>query len=220
VRPDAIVFDMYGTVTNLKAVSNACADLVEDPAGFGALWRSKQLEYTFLSSLMEDYEDFWQVTEAALHYATAATGSRLTEGQRSSLMQSWLRPEPYEDAFKGLQEMKDRYPLAILSNGSRGMLKKGLNHAGLESFFDHVLSVDEVKVFKPSPKVYGLAPNRLGVCKERILFVSSNSFDVVGAKKYGFQTAWIRREEVPLDPLGETPDYVVSSFEELALLTA
>ena len=218
MKPDVIVFDMYGTVANLSAVTEACANLVEDPARFGSLWRSKQLEYTFLRSLMEDYEDFWQVTGAALQYTIEVTGAQLTEKQRSSLMQSWLRPQPYEDAFKGLQEMKQRCLLAILSNGSSRMLTDGIRYAGLVSYFDHVLSVDAVRVFKPSPKVYGLVPDRLGVGKKQTLFVSSNSFDVVGAKKYGFQTVWIRREESPLDPLGEAPDHIVSSFEELSTL--
>jgi len=218
VKAEAIVFDMYGTVANLAAVTRACEDLVEKPAEFGSFWRMKQLEYTFLLSIMEDYQDFWQVTEAALHFTVKATREQLTQEQQSFLMEKWLRPEPFPDARDGLERMKGRYPLAILSNGSPRMLESGLEHAGLDSCFDQVISVEEVKVYKPSPAVYGLVPSRLGIAREGVLFVSSNSFDVIGAGKYGFQTCWIKRAENPLDLLGVEPDLVVSSFEELAFL--
>lgn len=220
MKPDAIVFDMYGTVADLAAVREACENLVADPGQFATLWRAKQLEYTFLLSLMRNYLDFWQVTEASLQFAIEATGAGLTQGERSSLMQSWLRPEPFEDALAGLRSMGGRYPLAILSNGSPRMLREGLKYAGLEQLFDPVISVEEVGVYKPSPDVYGLVQARMGISKEKTLFVSSNSFDVVGAKKYGLTTCWIKRAKSPLDPLGETPDYAVSGFDELALLTA
>jgi len=218
VKPEAIVFDMYGTVANLDAVNKACVELVGDPTQFGSLWRLKQLEYTFLLSMMGDYRDFWQVTEAALQFTVDATGAQLTQGQQSSLMESWLRPEPFEDAVGCLKKLRGRYPLAILSNGGPRMLREGLKHAGLNSFFDEVLSVDEVKAFKPSPEVYDLAQQRLRVSKEKVFFVSSNSFDVVGSKKYGFHTCWIRRAVSPLDPLGQPPDHIVRNFEELARL--
>jgi 2-haloacid dehalogenase len=215
MKPDGIVFDMYGTVADLSAVTKACEEVVTDPAEFGSLWRLKQLEYTFLLSLMEDYMDFWQVTESALQFTVETIEAQLTQQQKNLLMRSWLRPQPFQDALAGLRRMKGRYPLAILSNGSPKMLNEGLEYAGLETYFDWVLSVEEVQVFKPSPKVYGLAPTRMGIGKEGILFVSSNSFDVVGAKKYGFRTCWIRRMRGPLDPLGAEPNLVVSGFEEL-----
>jgi 2-haloacid dehalogenase len=210
---------MYGTVANLDAVTRACAEFAEDPAEFGSLWRSKQLEYTFLLSLMDDYVDFWEATLMALEFAIDAAGEKFTKGQKDLLMNSWLRPEAYEDAYEGLQKLKRHFPLAILSNGSPKMLREGLKFAALDGFFDKILSVEKVRVFKPSPKVYELAPTELKVSKEKILFVSSNSFDVVGARKYGFHTCWIRRTEQVLDPLGEVPDHIVSSFEELASLT-
>lgn len=215
MKPEAIVFDMYGTVANLAAVTRTCSEAVKNPDTFGSIWRSKQLEYTFLLSLMEDYLDFWQVTESALQFTAAATGEELTHNTRNRLMQSWLEPEPYGDAVAGLKWMKDRYPLAILSNGSPQMLDQGLKYAGLEDYFDLVLSVADVRIFKPSPKVYGLAVSRLGVEKERVVFVSSNSFDVIGAKKFGFFACWIRRTESPLDSLGMKPNLIVSSFGEL-----
>ena len=106
----------------------------------------------------------------------------------------------------------------ILSNGTPEMLRAGLEHTSLDGYFDAVLSVEEVRAFKPDPRVYNLAHELIGAPREEVLFVSSNSFDVVGAKRYGFYTAWIKRVDAPLDPLGFTPDRVVADFGELAEL--
>jgi 2-haloacid dehalogenase len=114
-----------------------------------------------------------------------------------------------------LPRLKARYPLAVLSNGSPKMLRTGLERTGLRSHFRWVISVDAVKLYKPSPRVYQLALKHMKLKKEKILFVSSNSFDAVGAKSFGFKVCWINRSGAPLDPLGPTPDLVVKSFDEL-----
>ena len=218
VRFKGIVFDMYGTVADLSAVTAACQDLVEDAETFGTLWRRKQLEYTFLVTMMGDYKGFLELTRSALDFTCEALGAGLSDEEMSKLMQQWLEPSPYADAVGGLERLRGTCPLMILSNGTPDMLRLGLEHAGLDEYFDAVLSVEEVRAFKPDPRVYNLAHERVGAPREEILFVSSNSFDVVGARKYGFYTAWIKRLDGPLDPLGFTPNRIVTDFRELAEL--
>jgi len=214
-RIGAIVFDLYGTVVDVGAVAEACRDVAADPAAFTAQWRAKQLEYSFLRTAMGRYRDFWAVSGEALDFTLRRFGVTADRAQRRRLMEAWLQPTPYPDASEALARLAARFPLAILSNGSPRMLRTGLRRAGLASHFRWVLSVDAVKVYKPSPRVYQLAPRALRVPKERILFVSSNSFDVIGAKAFGFRVCWINRAGAPLDALGMAPDAVVKSFAEL-----
>ncbi len=215
LRVRGIAFDMYGTVVDVGAVAVACRAIAPDPAAFTALWRAKQLEYSFLRTLMGTYRDFWRVTGDALDFALMRSGLQVTPDQRRRLMDAWLHPTPYPEVAAALPRLTARYPLAILSNGSPRMLRLGLERTGLRPHFQSVISVDEVQQFKPSPKVYQLAPKYLKLKKEGILFVSSNSFDVVGAKAFGFTVCWINRTGGPLDPLGPKPDVVVKSFDEL-----
>ncbi|MBI4561405.1 MAG: haloacid dehalogenase type II [Candidatus Rokubacteria bacterium] len=211
----AIAFDMYGTVVDVGAVARACKDVAPDPMAFNAQWRAKQLEYTFLRSLMGRYQDFWAVSEQALEFTLQRFGLGASPEQRRTLMEAWLHPSPYPDVGPALSRLEDRYPLALLSNGSPKMLRVGLERTGLRPYFRWVISVDSVKQYKPSPRVYQLAPKRMKVKKGEILFVSSNSFDVVGAKTFGFKVCWLNRTAAPLDPLGPRPDLVVKNMEEL-----
>jgi 2-haloacid dehalogenase len=210
-----IVFDMYGTVVDVGAVAEACKEVAPDPVAFNTQWRAKQLEYTFLRSLMGKYQDFWKVSEQALEFTIQRFGLEVRPEQRRRLLEAWLRPSPYPEVATALPRLKARYPLAVLSNGSPKMLRTGLERTGLRSHFRWVISVDAVKLYKPSPRVYQLALKHMKLKKEKILFVSSNSFDAVGAKSFGFKVCWINRSGAPLDPLGPTPDLVVKSFDEL-----
>src|ERR1700675_1524773 len=175
----------------------------------------KQLEYTFLRSLMGKYQDFWKVSEQALEFTIHRFGLQVSAEQRRRLLEAWLHPSPYPEAAAALPLLKEQYTLAVLSNGSPKMLRAGLERTGLKPYFRWVISVDEVKLYKPSPNVYQLAPRKMKMKKEEILFVSSNSFDVIGAKSCGFRVCWINRTGAPLDPLGPKPDLVVGSFDEL-----
>lgn len=210
-----IAFDMYGTVVDVAAVAEACEAVAPDPAAFNIQWRAKQLEYTFLRSAMGRYQDFWRVSEQALDFAVERFGLTVSPDQRRRLMDAWLHPTPYPEVAAALPRLKARYPLAILSNGTPKMLRSGLERTGLLPHFRWVLSADRVKVYKPSPRVYQLAPKAMKLNKREILFVSSNAFDVLGAKSFGFRVCWINRVAAPLDPLGPKPDVVVKSFEEL-----
>jgi 2-haloacid dehalogenase len=215
LRVKGIAFDLYGTIVDVAAVAEACKDIAPDPAAFVAQWRAKQLEYTFLRSLMGNYQDFWKVSEQALAFALERFRVTASPEQRRHVMDAWLHPKPYPEVAAALPRLKERYPLAVLSNGSPRMLREGLEHSGLRPHFRWVISVDAVRVYKPSPKVYQLAPKRLKVSKRDILFVSSNSFDVIGAKAFGFTVCWINRTGAPLDSLGPKPDLTATSFDEL-----
>lgn len=215
LRVKSIVFDMYGTVVDVGAVADACKEIAPDPAAFNAQWRAKQLEYTFLRTAMGRYKNFWTITEEALEFAIQRFGLQVTAEQRQKLLEAWLHPTPYPEVAAALPRLKEKYILAILSNGSPKMLRTGLEQTGLMSHFNQVLSADAARLYKPSPKVYELAPKQMRLKKTEILFVSSNSFDVIGAKNFGFKVCWINRSGVPLDPLGPKPDLVVKSFDEL-----
>jgi len=221
LRVQGVAFDMYGTVVDVGAVAEACKAVVSDPVAFNNQWRAKQLEYTFLRAAMGKYQDFWKVSQQALAFTIQRFGLTVNLEQRKRLMESWLQPTAYPEVAAALPRLKEHLPLAILSNGSPMMLRVGLKRAGFRSHFRWVLSADAVKTYKPSPRVYRLAPTAMKLQKQRILFVSSNAFDVLGAKSFGFRVCWINRAGAPLDPLGPEPDIVVRGFDELeAVITA
>ena len=210
-----IIFDMYGTVVDVGAVAEACKEVAPDPIAFNSQWRAKQLEYTFLRTLMEKYRHFWKVTEEALEFAVERFTLQITAEQRQRLMEAWLIPTPYPEVATALPRLKEKYLLAVLSNGTPKMLRTGLDRTGLRPHFRWVISAHSVKLYKPSPKVYQLVLKHTRLQKAEILFVSSNSFDVMGAKSFGFKVCWINRTGAPLDTLGPKPDLVVKNFDEL-----
>jgi 2-haloacid dehalogenase len=210
--PAALVFDAYGTLYDVHSVIKRCDALWPGKgAALSQLWRAKQLEYTWQRSLMRRYVPFSQVTREALAYACQALNLSLDGTRTEALMQDYLRLDTYKDVPAALQ--KFRAKTAILSNGSPDMLDPLVKHSGLR--FDAVLSVDEVKVFKPAPEVYQLAVERLGVPKDAIGFVSSNCWDALGAKAFGFRVFWINRGQAPVDLLGVQPDAQLGTLGDL-----
>ncbi|HEV8662700.1 MAG TPA: haloacid dehalogenase type II [Candidatus Methylomirabilis sp.] len=210
----AFLFDAYGTLFDVHSVIAECRRVTAEAEALSQLWRSKQLEYTWLRALMGRYEDFWSVTEAALRFATRRLNLRLDPAQHTRLLEAYLRLDAYPEVAKMVEALRGT-PLAILSNGSPRMLQAVVEHTGLGPHLAHVLSADEVRTYKPSPVVYALGPKHLGVPKERIVFVSSNSFDVVGARAFGFRVCWVNRAGAPLDELGVVPDATVSRLDEM-----
>lgn len=206
MTPRAIIFDAYGTLLDVYSV-------VPDQA-LAALWRQKQLEYTWLRALMERYEDFAKVTEVALGAATAQLGIELTDWRIAEVLDAYGRPSAFEDARRALEALKGRR-LAILSNGTMEMLEAALRHNRLETYFEAVVSVDRVKTYKPSPKVYALGPEALKLPANEILFVSSNSWDAAGAKTFGYQVCWCNRAGAPMERLGFEPDMTVTRLDEI-----
>ena len=211
MRAEALVFDAYGTLYDVHSVAARCdACWPAKGAELSRLWRAKQLEYTWQRSLMQRYAPFSAVTREALAYACEALGLDLSVAQMEGLMGEYLRLATYPDAAL-LREIEVKK--AILSNGSPDMLLPLVEHSGLR--FDAVISVDELKIFKPAPQVYELAARKLKLPREKIGFVSSNCWDALGAKSYGFEVYWINRAGAPIDRLGFEPDRVVKTLHEI-----
>jgi 2-haloacid dehalogenase len=210
---EAFVFDAYGTLFDVHSVQRRCdAFFPGKGAQLSQLWRAKQLEYTWLRTLMGRYMPFSTVTREALAYGCEALGLELTAERMEALMGEYLMLATFPDVAGTMQKLAGR-KLAILSNGSPDMLEPLVEHSGLQ--LDAVLSVDAVKAFKPCTEVYELAVRQLGIPRERIGFVSSNCWDALGARSYGFVTFWINRGGAPLDRLGVQPRKVVTSLAEL-----
>jgi len=211
----ALVFDAYGTLFDVHSVIKLCDELWPGKgSALSQLWRTKQLEYTWQRSLMQRYEDFTHVTDAALRYGCKALGLALDDSARTRLMDAYLRLDTYPEVPETLKRLDGR-KLAILSNGSPAMLEPVVAHAGLAKLLDAVISVDSIRIFKPDPRVYKLAVDRLEVPTSAIGFVSSNCWDAIGAKAFGFRVYWCNRAGAPLDELGVSPDHEMRSLAEL-----
>src|SRR6185295_18441325 len=209
------VFDAYGTLFDVHSVVEAGRAVTADPMALSLAWRQKQLEYTWLRSLMRRYEDFWTVTEDALRWAIARLALSATEADVRRLMDAYLALACFPEVPAALASLADR-PRAILSNGAPRMLAAAVASSGLTKHLEHVLSVDAVKTYKPSPEVYALAPKALGIAAGELLFVSSNAWDVAGAKSFGYQVAWCNRAGAPAENLGMAPDCEIRSLTDLA----
>ncbi len=213
--PDALVFDLYGTLLEVASVGRAAAAVTDDPARLVDLWRQKQLEYTWLRSLMGRYVDFWELTGDALDYTLDRLAVEVDAGGRQRLLGAWLDVAPYPEVPDALARLAPR-TLAVLSNGSPSMLEEGLAAGGLTKAITHVISVDQLSIYKPHPSVYALAEQNLGLAPDRMLFVSSNPWDAAGARSFGLPVAWVNRAGAPMERLGVTPDLIVADLAELA----
>jgi 2-haloacid dehalogenase len=242
VTVKAIVFDAYGTLYDIQSVAAVTEQAFP---GYGEIitqiWRIKQLEYTWLRSLMRRYEDFSVVTRESLAYTLKVLGLNSDAGVFERIMEKYLHLDLYPDAMAALAAMQDR-KLAILSNGSPGMLNALVRNSGLTYVLDATISVDAKKIFKPSPDAYALIESTLGVAAADVLFVSSNPWDACGAKAFGLKVAWIERvtpeamalacargDLVPpltmfkairmqMDELGLEPDHRIRALAELPKL--
>lgn len=238
----AVVFDAYGTLYDIQSVA---AVTEEAFPGYGEIitqiWRIKQLEYTWLRSLMRRYQDFSVITQDALAYAIRVLGLKHDAATFERIMDKYLHLDLYPDAMTALLAMKDR-KLAILSNGSTGMLNALVRNSGLDRVLDATISIDSQKIFKPAPDAYTLIETTLGVPPAEVLFVSSNPWDACGAKSFGLNVAWIERVtpeamalacvkpdmvapltmfkaiRTQMDELGIQPDYRIHALSELPKL--
>lgn len=211
----AIVFDAYGTLFDVYSVAAACEHHFPGrSAELSRLWRSKQLEYTWLRSLMGRYADFEQVTADALSHACAALGLTLTRHEADELMNAYRHLSPYPEVPPTLAALSGRSRL-ILSNGSPAMLNAVVANAGLTDRLEAVLSVDPLRVYKPHPSVYAMVTDRLGLRADEIAFVSSNYWDIAGATSFGFRTFWINRAGLEPDALGFRPVATLGSLDAL-----
>jgi 2-haloacid dehalogenase len=215
MEPRALLFDAYGTLFDVHSVVlREGTSITGDLKALSNLWRQKQLEYTWLRSLMERYEDFWAVTQAALRAAVRQLRIEATNTQLDSLMQAYLRPSAFPDVGPALESLKGA-PLAILSNGSPKMLESAVRHNALQSCFGEIISVDRVKTYKPSPRVYALGSEILGLAPGEVLFVSSNTWDAAGAKAFGYQVCWCDRSAAEAEFLEWLPDVTVPGIDQI-----
>ena len=216
----ACVFDAYGTLFNVASpVEKLASTIGEKSSDVAKLWRQKQLEYTWLRSLMGVHADFWTVTRDALDY-TLEVHEISDPGLADELMTLYLRLDAYEEVAGALQALRGKGKrCAVLSNGSPSMLDSALRHAGLEKMFEHVLSVEEVGIYKPSRRVYRLAMQKLQIADApSICFVSANAWDAQAAAQFGFQAVRVMRTPGFNDKIPGKPAAVIDSLSKLVEL--
>ncbi len=218
-----LAFDLYGTLVDPIAISSELGQVLGGSDGrmVARLWRLTQLEYAFRLTVMGRYQDFRWVTSRALDFAVASVGARLTERQARRLVELYDHLQPFPDAVPALQALAGMgYELAVLSNGTRSMIRNCLENSGLGGFFGQRISVDEVRVFKPSPLVYRHAAERLSLPAGHIRLVTCNAFDSVGASAAGMRTVWVNRSAAPFDTIGAQPDLTVPALDRLPVALA
>ncbi|MCZ6729995.1 MAG: haloacid dehalogenase type II [SAR324 cluster bacterium] len=216
---DALVYDAYGTLFDVYSVFEKCEkNFPGKGAAISEIWRAKQLEYTWLRSLMGKYQNFWELTEAGLRFACKALELNLTDEILRELMDNYLNLATYEEVPGTLKKLSATIQQAVLSNGNPEMLNTVVENNNLNSYLQAVLSVDGLSIYKPTPKVYQLAVDKLGVPPNKIGFVSSNCWDAIGAKSFGFRVFWINRFKRPLDELGIVPDHEIQTLDQIEAL--
>jgi len=216
----ALAFDAYGTLFDVHSVISTCNQVFpEKGPALSQLWRAKQLEYTWLRSLMGRYEDFWQVTESALVFACRSLNLSCPPATRQKLMDAYLHLDSYPEVLQALRSLST-YKLAILSNGSPDMLDAAVNKAGIRDLLDAVLSVELAGVYKQHPRVYQLAVDRLAIPAGAISFQSSNAWDAYAASAFGMRVVWCNRCGQKRERLPGTPDREITSLAELPALVA
>lgn len=213
---EACVFDAYGTLFDVSSVARGAQDeLGASWQALSDLWRTKQLQYTWLRGLSGKHADFWQVTGDALDFAMTSIGIA-DNGLRDRLMDLYLRISAYPEVKETLCRLKaSGVKLAILSNGTPAMLSSAVDNANLGGLFDAVLSVEEVGVFKPHSSVYQLAVDRLAVAPKQICFISSNGWDAFSAKAFGFHVLWCNRFAQVPERIPDVPDGEILDLSEL-----
>ncbi len=215
---NAIVFDAYGTLFDVHSVIAECnAIWPERGTAVSSLWRTKQLEWTWQRTLMGRYVDFHEMTIAALRYAAATLILPCSDDTVARLLHAYEKLTPYPDARDALESLRPA-TMAILSNGSPNMLEPLVANSGFDRWITDVISVDALHVYKPTPRVYQLACDRLELPPTEIGFVSANCWDACGAKAFGFHVFWINRTGAPVDALGAPPDHIVKSLADLPRL--
>ena len=214
---DACVFDAYGTLFDVAAATAHCEDeLGENAAALSALWRTKQLEYTWLRSLMDEYVEFWQITSDGLDYALETLGLDGDAALREKLLNLYMELDCYPEIPDVLKTLNaGGLKCAILSNGSPKMLNSAIENAGISEHLFNSYSVDQLGIYKPTPKVYQMAVDDLGVSAERICFMSSNAWDASAAANFGFRVVWVNRFGQKKERLPGLPEHEIKTLSDL-----
>ena len=211
----AIIFDAYGTLFDVNSAAEKCKNRIgEKWEDFANHWRTTQLEYTWLRSLMNRHKDFWQVTEDSLKKSMEAY--KIETSMRNDLLNLYKVLSPFEEVLETLKSLKEKkYKLAILSNGTPELLNELVKTNNLESFFDDIFSIEEVGVYKPDIKVYDIPIKKYGIKKNEVIFLSSNTWDVSGGGNYGYQSIWVNRNKNIFDYLDYKPKNQINSLKGL-----
>lgn len=210
------VFDAYGTLFDVHAAVRKHSDAL-GPEGqrLSELWRTKQLEYSWVRALMGSYTDFWRLTEEALDYALAAV-PQVDGSCRDKLLEAYWTLDCYPEVPDTLRGLRDKdCQTAILSNGSPDMLGAAVESAKLDGLFDAILSVHAVKTFKTEKQVYQMVTDTFDVRRDEITFLSSNRWDIAGAQKFGFSCVWVNRANMPDEYVNYAPERVITSLADL-----
>ena len=211
----AIIFDAYGTLFDVNSAAEKCKNKIgEKWEDFANYWRTTQLEYTWLRSLMNRHKDFWQVTEDSLKKSMEAY--KIETSMKNDLLNLYKVLSPFEEVLETLKSLKEKkYKLAILSNGTPELLNELVKTNNLESFFDDIFSIEEVGIYKPDAKVYDIPIKKYGIKKNEVIFLSSNTWDVSGGGNYGYQSIWVNRNKNIFDYLDYKPKNQINSLKDL-----
>ena len=209
------VFDAYGTLFDVNSAAEKCKDKIGDKwEGFANFWRTTQLEYTWLRSLMKRHKDFWQITEDSLDKSMQLF--KINSSMRDELLDLYKVLSPFPEVKDTLNKLKEKkYKLSILSNGTPNLLKQLVATNDLENIFDDIFSIEQAGVFKPDSKVYDIPINKYKIKKNEIVFLSANTWDVSGAGNYGYNSVWLNRNDNVFDKLDYLPEHQIKLISEI-----
>jgi len=211
----AIIFDAYGTLFDVNSAAEKCKDKIGDKwEGFANYWRTTQLEYTWLRSLMNRHKDFWQVTEDSLDKSMKAF--KIDSLMRNELLDLYKKLSTFPEVKEVLSNLKEKdYKLAILSNGTPTLLNELVTNNNLDNIFDDIFSIEEVGIYKPDSKVYNLPIKKYQIKKDEVAFLSANTWDVSGGGNYGYSAIWVNRNKNFFDNLDYKPENEVENLKQL-----
>jgi len=214
----AIIFDAYGTLFDVNSAAEKCKDKIGDKwEGFANFWRTTQLEYTWLRSLMKRHKDFWQVTEDSLDKSMKTFN--IDPSMKNELLNLYKVLSTFNEVPETLKKLKEKnFKLAILSNGTPSLLNELVLSNGLDDLFDDLFSIEEVGIYKPDSKVYNLPVKKYKIDKDEIAFLSANTWDVSGGGNYGFNSIWVNRNNTIFDNLDYKPQNEIKNLSELTKL--
>ena len=211
----AIIFDAYGTLFDVNSAAEKCKDKIGDKwEAFANFWRTTQLEYTWLRSLMKRHKDFWQITEDSLDKSMKTY--KIDPLMKNELLDLYKTLSPYKEVHEVLTKLKEKnFKVAILSNGTPSLLDKLVKSNDLDNLFDDIFSIEQVGIYKPDSKVYDMPINKYQIKKNEVAFLSANTWDVSGGGNYGYNSLWVNRNNSIFDKLDYLPKYQIKQLGEL-----
>ena len=211
----AIIFDAYGTLFDVNSAAEKCKDKIGDKwEGFANFWRTTQLEYTWLRSLMKRHKDFWQITEDSLDKSMKTF--KIDPTMKNELLNLYKTLSPYKEVHEVLIKLKEKnFKLAILSNGTPSLLNELVKSNNLENLFDDLFSIEQVGIYKPDSKVYDMPIKKYQIQKNEVYFLSANTWDVSGGGNYGYNSIWVNRNNNIFDKLDYSPKHQIKQLGEL-----